>query len=240
MRDYVKALRAIWRSWQTGQKLNYEGRYYRLSLMVPLFDPGPIAHPDIPIHLAAVNPMMSRLAGEVADGLRPHPICTPSYIEHVMLPEARKGAASAGRSLTNFQVAMKPLIATAPSEAELVDKVRDARARIAFYASTPAYIAAFEHVGLADLVSEAKLLSRAQRWEELPALITDEVLERFVVIGTYDTIGQKLIQRFGHIVTNCEFSIPVRTSAEKECMKALAKEIQSFATTQAEQRIRGC
>src|SRR6185295_15633717 len=128
----------------------------------------------------------------------------------VMLPAVRTGAARAGRSLDRFQVCMKPLVAVAATEAELVPKVRDARARIAFYASTPQYRAAFEHLGLADLADRLKLLSRAQRWEEMPQHISDDVLERFVTIATWDRIGRKLGERYGHVVTNCEFSIAVR------------------------------
>ena len=91
MREYVQAVRAVWDCWQNGTPLDFHGAHYDLTLMVPLFDPGPIAHPRIPIHLASVNPYMCRVAGEVADGLRPHPICTPAYIRDVMLPRGLHG-----------------------------------------------------------------------------------------------------------------------------------------------------
>jgi probable F420-dependent oxidoreductase len=230
MRDYVGAVRAVWACWQNGTKLAFDSEHYSLNLMVPLFDPGPIEHPDIPIHLAAVNSVMCRIAGEVADGIRPHPVCTPSYICDVMLPAVRNGAAKAGRSLDRFQVSMKPLIAAAADETELKPKIRDARARIAFYASTPAYRAAFEHLGLAELADEAKLLSRAQDWENLPALISDEILDQFAVIGTYDRIGPALIERFGPVVTDAEFSIPVRNDEERATLKGLVKELQAAET----------
>src|SRR5207248_9270875 len=114
-------------------------------------NPGPIEHPGIPIHLAAVNSVMCRMAGELAEGIRLHPVCTPSYIEKVMLPAVREGAARAGRSLENFQTCMKPLLAVAANEAELVPKVRDGRSRISVDASTPQYRAACVHPGLGDL-----------------------------------------------------------------------------------------
>jgi probable F420-dependent oxidoreductase len=230
MREYVSAVRAVWDCWQNGTPLNFKGEHYELSLMVPLFNPGPIDHPNIPIHLAAVNPVMCQVAGEVADGIRPHPVCTPSYIAQVMLPAVRAGAAKNGRSLQDFKVSMKPLIAAALNEEELQPKIRDARARIAFYASTPGYFAAFEHLGLQDLAGKAKLFSRAQNWEELPKLISDEVLNQFAVIGTYDQIGKKLIERFGKVVTNSEFSIPVRNEAERETLAQLVKDIHSYST----------
>ena len=85
------ALRAVWGRGRTGA-LRVDSEHYDLALMVPLFDAGPIEHPDIPVHLAAVNPYMCSVAGEVADGIRPHPVCTPSYIADVMLPAVRRGA----------------------------------------------------------------------------------------------------------------------------------------------------
>lgn len=239
MRDYVRAVRAVWDCWQQRTRLSYAGDYYKLDLMVPLFDPGPIEHPEIPIHLAAVNPVMCGIAGEVADGIRPHPVCTPSYIEQVMLPAVREGARRAGRSLDRFQVAMKPLIAAAPDARELAVKVRDARARISFYASTPTYVAAFEHLGLGELAREAQQLSRAQRWEELPQLISDDILEQFVVIGTYDVVAHKLVERYGRVVTHSEFSIPVRNDWEREMLTRMVRDVRAASTEEAVRTIMG-
>jgi len=239
MREYVQAVRAVWAHWQTGAPLDIKGPHYNINLMVPLFNPGPIEHPDIPIHVAAVNAVMCRMAGEVAEGIRLHPVCTPSYIADVMLPAVREGAAKAGRGLDRFQTCMKPLIATAATEAELVPKVRDVRARISFYASTPQYRAAFDHHGLGDLADKLKLLSRAQKWEEMPQHIDDDVLHRFVTIGTYDTIAEKLCDRYAGLITDCEFSIAVKTEQDKERLRALAKEIQGRSLKKAQEAIVG-
>jgi probable F420-dependent oxidoreductase len=239
MREYVNAVRAVWNHWQTGAPLDISSPHYTINLMVPLFNPGPIEHPDIPIHVAAVNSVMCRMAGEVADGIRVHPVCTPSYIEQVMLPAVRAGAARSGRSLEHFQVCMKPLVAAAATEAELVPKVRDVRARISFYASTPQYRAAFAHHGLGDLADKLKLLSRAQRWEEMPQHIDDEVLHTYVTVGTYDQIAQKLTERYGKVVTHCEFSIAVKDQADKERLRSLASTIQSQSLAPARRTILG-
>jgi len=239
MREYVQAVRGVWACWQNGTPLDVKGPHYTLNLMVPLFNPGPIAHPHIPIQLAAVNRVMCRVAGEVAEGIRPHPVCTPDYIEKVMLPAVREGAARAGRSLASFQVGMKPLVAVAASEAELQPKIRDVRARVAFYASTPQYRAAFAHVGLGDLADRLKLLSRAQRWEEMPQHISDEVLETFATIATYDTISGKLRARYGRVVTHCEFSIAVKNDADKQILRNLAKNIQADSLDEVRQTITG-
>jgi probable F420-dependent oxidoreductase len=227
MREYVEAVHAVWDCWQNGTRLDFAGERYRLNLMVPLFDPGPIQHPRIPIHLAAVNEVMCRVAGEVADGLRPHPVCTPKYIVETMLPAVRAGAARRGRELGDFRLAMKILIATAPNEAALQAKVRDIRARVAFYASTPAYRAAFAAHGLEALADELKLLARAQRWEEMPALVPDEVLNTYAVVGTYDEIAQKIVARYGAVATDVEFSIPVAGEADRATLAGMAATLRA-------------
>jgi probable F420-dependent oxidoreductase len=227
MRDYVLAVRAVWHCWQERVPLDHQGTHYKLNLMVPLFDPGPIEHPEIPIHLAAVNPVMCRVAGEVADGLRPHPVCTPKYIREVMLPAAAEGASRAGRNVNKLAVCMKPLICTAPDKATLEHRVKDVRARVAFYCSTPAYRAAFELHGLGALADEMAVLSKAQRWEEMPGRIDDEILHTYATVGTYDEIGRKLVDRYGGLVTDVEFSIPCATPAEQSTMRALLAEIRA-------------
>ena len=227
IREYVKAVRAIWDCWQNGTPLDVKGEHYNISLMVPLFNPGPIEHPVIPIHLAAVNPVLCRVAGELADGIRPHPVCTADYIEKVMLPAVREGAQATWRSLDGFKVSIKPLIATAGTEEALQKKIVDVRARVAFYASTPAYSAAFEYHGLGELAERLKVLSREQRWEEMPAYISDEVLHLYATVGTFDEIGDRLIRRYGHVVTNAEFSIPIGSEQDQETLRGLIRRMQS-------------
>ncbi|HWB48658.1 MAG TPA: TIGR03617 family F420-dependent LLM class oxidoreductase [Stellaceae bacterium] len=216
MRDYVGALRAIWECWQNGgTRLHYESEHYKLSLMVPLFAPPPIEHPDIPVQLAAVNPFMCRIAGEVADGIRAHPVCTPRYIAEIMLPAARKGAAKTGRDFTKFAMAVMPLIATARDRQGLEARIRDVRARIAFYASTPTYLIAFESQGYGEVARTLQSYSRAQRWEEMPGFISDAMLDHYAVIGTHDEIAGKLKARFAGVASHLEFAIPVTGEADK-------------------------
>lgn len=227
MRDYVGALRAIWECWQNGgTKLRYDSAHYNLSLMVPLFAPPPIEHPHIPVQLAAVNPFMCQVAGEVADGIRAHPVCTPNYIAEVMLPAARKGAAKTGRDFSGFEIAAMPLIATAPDRKGLEDRVRDVRARIAFYASTPTYLIAFESQGYGEVARNLQGYSRAQRWEEMPGFISDEMLDHYAVIGTHDEIANKLKARFAAVASHLEFAIPVASDAHKAALGDLLKSLR--------------
>jgi probable F420-dependent oxidoreductase len=227
MRDYVGALRAIWACWQNGGTgLDYESEHYKLSLMVPLFAPPPIEHSEIPVQLAAVNPFMCQIAGEVADGIRAHPVCTPGYIRDIMLPAAQKGAAKTGRDFSRFEIAAMPLIATAPDRAGLEARVRDVRARIAFYASTPTYLIAFESQGYGEVARSLQSYSRAQRWEEMPAFISDEMLDHYAVIGTHNEIAAKLDQRFAGVASHLEFAIPIAEAADKAVLRELLRSLR--------------
>jgi probable F420-dependent oxidoreductase len=227
MRDYVGALRAIWQCWQNGDnKLDYRSEHYNLSLMVPLFAPPPSEHPQIPVQLAAVNPFMCQIAGEAADGIRAHPVCTPRYIAEIMLPAARKGAARTGRDFARFEIAVMPLVATAPDKAGLEARVRDVRARIAFYASTPTYLIAFESQGYGEVARTLQSYSRAQRWEEMPAFIGDEMLDHYAVVGTHDEIAGKLKSRFAAVASHLEFAIPIVGEADKAALRELLKSLR--------------
>lgn len=227
MRDYVGAVRAIWDCWQNGADLNYVSDRYKLNLMVPLFNPGPMKYDMPPIHIAAVNPIMCRIAGEVGDGLRPHPMCTPRYIREVMLPAAEEGQARTGRSGSKIETAMKPLVATAATEEVLERRVADVRARVAFYASTPAYRRCFDIWGLGDLADHLSTLSRNQKWDDMPGLVDDEMLNTFAVVGSYEEVAAKLVERFSGVLDQVGFSIEVETEEDAATLSNMVREVQA-------------
>ena len=226
LRDYVGALRAIWASWQHGTKLDYQSEHYTLSLMVPLFAPAPLEYPDIRIELAAVNPYMCQVAGEVADGIRAHPVATPRYIAEVMWPAAKRGIAKAERDDAEFAMCVMPLVATAPDRAQLTAAIEDVRARVAFYASTPTYLAAFETDGHAETAKQLQGLARAQRWGDMAALVDDAMLDTYAVIGTHDEIAKKLRARYGGRATHLEFTMPAATPGEADALRAILAELK--------------
>ncbi|MEM7096042.1 MAG: TIGR03617 family F420-dependent LLM class oxidoreductase [Actinomycetota bacterium] len=227
MREYVQAVREIWRSYQTGEQPSHDGEHYSISLMVPLFDPGPLETPPPDIVLAAVKPYLCRVAGEVGDGLRPHPICTPRYIDEVMKPAVADGAGRAGRSLDDVEITVAPLVATAATEQALEARIREVRARVAFYASTPAYRPAFDLHGYTDLSVELAQLSKAQRWDDMPDRITDEVLHTYAIVGSYDEIAGLVAERYADTVHATEFSIPVRDGDDEQRLAELVSTIQA-------------
>ena len=226
MRDYILAMKAVWRCWQDREPLHHDGDHYKLDLMVPLFDPGPIDHPDIPIHISAINTNMCGVVGEVADGIRLHPVCSPKFISEVMVPAVEKGAARTQRNADDIDWCMKPLIATAPDEASLHQVAESVRARVGFYLATPAYKAAFEVHGWGDQVDQAASFSREQRWDEIPALVSDEMFHTIATVGTYDRIASMLNERFGSLIDRIEFSIPVNNSDDGSLLTAMLNELR--------------
>jgi len=227
LREYILALRAVWQCWQHGTPLDVRGSYYNLSLMVPLFNPGPIEHPRIPIHVAAINRHVCQLAGELCDGIRPHPITTRKFITELMLPNVRVGAERAGRRLEQFEVAISPLFVVADDAQERDSRLRDVRARIAFYASTRTYRAVFEAHGWGAMVEELHELSVRKRWEEMPGRISDEMVDAIAIVATPDDVAAKILERYGDFATRIEFSLPVRRPADAERMRHILKVLQS-------------
>jgi probable F420-dependent oxidoreductase len=96
MKDYVGAMRACWRTWQTREPFNFQSEHYNLSLMTPNFAP-PQANPHIPVLIAAVQERMLQVAGEVCDGVRLHGIVTRKYLDQIAFPNLKKGFTKSGR-----------------------------------------------------------------------------------------------------------------------------------------------
>lgn len=227
MEEYIQAVRAVWACWQDGVDLDFHGQHYELTLMNPLFNPGPIDHPDIPIHMAAVGTGMAGVAGRVADGVRPHPICTRRYIQEVLVPAVAQGAADAGRDPDAIEVCASPLIVTAPDQAGLEQRISDVRARIAFYASTRSYRPVFDLHGWGDVAERLRPLSMEQRWEEMEQQVTDEMLETVAVVATHADLPRKVTERYGDVCSKVEFSIPVRDDGDAEALAEMVAAIQS-------------
>ena len=143
-----------------------------------------------------------------------------------MLPEAHQGAAKARRDPASFALCVKPLVATAPDRSMLAERIRDVRARIAFYASTPAYLTAFATQGHGEVAQQLQAYSRAQRWEEMAAFVTDEMLDTYATIGTCDEIAAKLKSRYAGVATHLEFAIPVTDAGDRSRLQDLVTSLR--------------
>ncbi len=187
-REQIQSVRAFWETWQTGAPLNFRGEYYKLTLMSPFFNPGPIETPDIPIYIAGVNTGMARLAGEVADGFFVHPFHTPRYLREVLLPAIEQGAARSGRS--------RPALSTTVFAATTEEERAFTRQQIAFYASTPSYRTVMRLHGWEDAAEALSRLAAQGRWMEMPALVSDEMLTTFAVVAAPEEVPSLLLARY--------------------------------------------
>lgn len=208
MREMIRAVHAIWDSWETGDRLDFRGDFYTHTLMTPVFSPGPAPHGRPPIYLAAVGPLMTKVAGEVADGWMSHGFQTESYLREHSLPALEAGLARSGRTRADITVMMPAFTVTGESEEELAEAAKAVKGLIGFYGSTPAYRSVLEHHGWGDAQPELNAMSKQGRWDEMGDVIDDEMLTTFAVVGTPEEVGDGLAARFGDILDRISFYTP--------------------------------
>ncbi len=197
MRELILAMRAIWNCWYTGEKLNFRGEFYQHTLMTPMFTPLDTQYGAPKVFLAAVGPLMTEVAGEVADGVIIHAFTTAKYVAEETLPAVERGLAKAGKKRSDFQVAYPVFVVTGLDEKSWEQSRTAVTKQIAFYGSTPAYRPVLEKHGWGALQSELNAMSKRGEWDEMGKRITDDILEQFAVVGSPNEIPRKLKARYG-------------------------------------------
>ena len=230
LRDYIACMRAIWDSWQHGTKPNYEGEYYQYRLTSPFFNPGPIDHPDIPVIISAVNPFNARLAGEVCDGITIHGFSTFRYIREVLIPAVHEGARRAGKNPADLHIQGGGFIVTGRNTQEVEEARERTRRQISFYASTRSYIKVMQTHGWDDEAAQLHRLSIEGKWDDMAALITDDILEEFCVIGTWDELPGKMREKFAGINTQVTIPVDARTPDEESQFREIIASLKTIPT----------
>jgi probable F420-dependent oxidoreductase len=208
MREFILAIRAIWDTWATGAKLDFAGDFYTHTLMAPFFDPGPNPHGNPRILLAAVGPLMTEAAGEVADGILIHGFSTERYLREATLPALERGFEKAGRTREGFEITAPAFVVARDSEEEIAEGTAFIRSQIAFYGSTPAYRPVLELHGWGELQDELKAMTKRGDWDSMSELIDDEVLHTFAVIGTPEEAIAEVKRRYGDVATRIQLGLP--------------------------------
>jgi len=224
LREYVQSLKAIFHSFQTGEKLNFEGEHYSFTKLQPFFNPGPIDHPHIPVLCGAVGPAMTKMVGRIADGMITHPTNTPpEYIEQVCLPRLQAGFDQAKRDRSNFILTLGPLCATGKDDSTVDTEWAKQRNLLGFLFSTPAYWPSLELFGWQDKGQELLDMTKSGRWEEMPNIIDDTMLDRFVPKGTYTDIANLYKERYGSLSKRITFPMPEDPADDALAAKAIAQ-----------------
>ena len=200
MREFILAMRAIWANWHTGEQMAFTGKFYTHTLMTPMFTPTDTEYGAPRVLLAAVGPLMTEVAGEVADGIIVHAFTTEKYMREVTLPALERGFAKSGRKREDFEISYPSFVVTGATEKAMQQAAAATRKQIAFYGSTPAYKPVLESIGAGDLQGELNTMSKQGRWDAMGELITDDILKEFAVISEPDGIADAMLGRFGDIV----------------------------------------
>ena len=199
MREMVQAIRAIWASWEGQAELRFEGEFYRHTLMIPAFNPGPNAFGPPPIYLGGVGPRMIEVAGEVADGFIAHPFATRKSLQEHVMPALARGLARAGRGRADLQVICATIVVTAERDEELARVRRAVKKQLAFYGSTPAYRSTLDCHGWGGLHPELNRLSKAGRWDDMTDLIDDALLDAVAVVRPRGEVARALVERLADL-----------------------------------------
>jgi probable F420-dependent oxidoreductase len=208
MKEVVLAMKSVWGSWQSGTKLDFRGRFYRLDLMTPFFNPGPIRYPRIPVYVAAVNEGMCRVAGAVADGLHVHPLHTVRYLKEVIHPALASGASRASRRKKDIVVAASVFSAVGETTDEIRGVRELMRQQIAFYASTRSYRRVMELHGWGDVCDRLHTLSARGEWVKMGEEVSEEMLDEFIVEGGWSDIGGIIRKRYGGSADRVRLYLP--------------------------------
>src|SRR5260370_23685420 len=147
MREYVQAVRAIWLAWKGDGKLNYEGKHYRFTLMTPNFVPEPYDGPLPRLGVAAVGPVMLKVAAEESDDVKLHSFCTKKYLEQDIMPIIDAGLAARGRTRESFEISGGGFVVTGKDDAAVANLFDWVRYLVAFYGPPPAYWPGFHGHG---------------------------------------------------------------------------------------------
>jgi probable F420-dependent oxidoreductase len=200
MREFILAMSAIWATWHDGSALEFTGKFYNHTLMTPFFTPTDNDYGAPRVFLAAVGPLMTEVAGEVADGVIAHAFTTEKYLRETTIPALERGFAKAGKSRDDFEISYPVFVVTGQDEQELEQAKTATCRQIAFYGSTPAYKPVLDSIGVGELQPELNAMSKQGRWEAMGELIDDSILENFAVIGEPSTIAGQIRTRYGDII----------------------------------------
>jgi len=211
MKEYIQAVKAFFDCWQNDAPLNFEGKFFRHTLMTPMFNAGPLDYPAPPIMLGALGPKMTSVAGEMADGLIVHPFNTVAFLQEQQLPAVDKGLAASNRSREDFLFQVTAICVTGKTEEEYKAAYESVRGLLAFYGSTPAYRPPMEAVGYGDLQPELNRMTKENRWDELPSLVDDSFVKHFAVCGEPHEIAPQLIEKYGDFANRLSIYAPYQS-----------------------------
>ncbi len=234
LREQIQVIRSLWNTWQNNAPLNFRGEYYKITLMSPFFNPGPLPQNStelrriwgedkgVPIYIAGVNTGLAKLAGELCDGFHVHPFHTPRYLAEVLLPAIAEGAAKTGRTRANVTISVSVFAATDATEREFC------RQQVSFYASTPSYRPVLELHGWNAIGEKLSALAARGGWAEMPGLVSDEMLSAFMTeAASPQRLAAALKDRYASLADRLTLYLPFRPGEKDEWWKEMIQAFQA-------------
>ena len=225
LRDYVLAVKACFAGFR-GEPLDHHGEFYDLDFLNRQWSPGPIAPADPKVDIAAVNPWMLRMAGEVADGVHVHPIGEPGYLSRHVLPNVAIGRDRRGRGDGDVGIIV-PVTTIVGDTDEEIGQGRDrARASLSFYGSTPNYAFIWDEAGFDGTTARIRARQKAGDFAGMAEEITDDHLAVFCTEARWDDLADALIAKYEGTVDRLVLYNPAFDSPDRfERYGAVARQI---------------
>ena len=229
LRDYVLAVKACFAAFRTG-RLDHHGPFYELDFITPQWSLGVIDAPDPKVDVAAVNPWMLRMAGEVADGVHVHPIGEPGYLRRHVVAEIASGAAKAGRSPSDVAVIVPVATIVGDTDAERDAERELVRASLSFYGSTPNYAFIWDEAGFEGTTARIREKQKAGDFAGMAAQISDEHIAVFATESTWDGLAGALRAKYARVASRLVFYNALTSPEKLERYGEVARQLTARGT----------
>ncbi len=203
VKECIDVIRLIMDRAPRGEPIRYAGQYYDIDIQGWSRPLTPV-RPRIPIYLAGLREGMVRTAGEVADGLLGHPVCSSRWTRDVVLPALALGLNRSGRRRQDFHFCAAALCAI---NRDVREARRAAAASIAHYATVTAFEPVFLSHGFeASLQAIREAFLRGDS-EAMLAAVGEEMVDAFAAAGTPDHV-RKRVSIYGDLADSVALSWP--------------------------------
>jgi probable F420-dependent oxidoreductase len=188
LRETIEAVRLIMQKASSGEPIRFEGTYHDIDIK-GWVRPHPPPREAVPIYTAAVREGMARMAGDVADGLIGHPMCSVRWLDEVLVANVEAGLARSGRERSDFDFIPTVCCAISDDEKAGYDACRRT---IAFYATVRTYAPLWEMHGFGDAARDVGDAFRAGDLGRMPSLVPDGMVDAFCAAGPLDKVRARV------------------------------------------------
>ncbi len=189
LRETIEAVRLIMHRASTTEPIRFEGSYHDIDIQ-GWVRPHPPVRDAVPIYTAAVREGMARMAGDVADGLIGHPMCSLRWLDEVLVANFEAGLSRSGRERRDFDFI--PTVCCAISDDDEEAAYEACRRTIAFYATVRTYAPLWELHGFGDAAAEVGGAFRSGDLARMPALVSDEMVDTYCAAGPADKVRARV------------------------------------------------